>query len=328
LKNTWTLSRNSNSFKENVFVRIDKDEITGYGEAAPNVRYGETPELTEKAIHQASKTILDQDLSNHSQVKQVLDELIVDQNCARAARDIALMDWNSKKRNLPFYKILGSNPDNTPLTSYTIGIDEPDMIKTKVSAAAEYPILKIKLGGQNDEDIINAVRSVTDKPLRIDANEGWTDKETAVNKVKWLESKGIEFIEQPMPAKMLEETAWLKQRVDIPIIADEAVINTADIETVAKVYDGINIKLMKSGGMQEALKMIHAARNAGLKIMIGCMIETSIAITAAAHLSPLVDWADLDGNLLITNDPFTGVKVNQGHLILNDNPGIGITGDW
>jgi len=324
LRNTWTISRNSSSYKQNVFVKIEKDGITGYGEAAPNVRYGETPEMTEKIINQVSKTLLKQDLANHSQVKELLDELIVGQNCAKAALDIAIMDLAAKKQNLPLYKMLGLNPDKTPLTSYSIGIDKPEMIKTKVEQASDYPILKIKVGNQNDEEIINAVRTITDKPIRVDANEGWLDKETAVKKIEWMQSKGVEFIEQPMPAKMLEETAWLRQRVDMPLIADEAVINTKDIPSLAKVYDGINIKLMKSGGIQEALKMIQAARAADLKIMIGCMIESSVAITAATHLTPLADWADLDGNLLITNDPFKGVKLSQGKLTLNTNPGIGV----
>jgi L-alanine-DL-glutamate epimerase-like enolase superfamily enzyme len=328
LRNTWTISRNSSRFKENVFVKIKKDGVTGYGEAAPNVRYGETPEMTETMIHRAWEKLLRQDLFEYAQVKEVLDESIVEQNCAKAALDMAVMDWVAKSSNVPLYKLLGLDSDKTPVTSYSIGIDEPDMIKSKVKEASDHPVLKIKVGGRNDEDIIDAVRSVTDKPIRVDANEGWTDRETAVKKIEWMGSRGVEFVEQPMPAKMLEETAWLRQRVDIPLIADEAVINTSDIASLAQVYDGINIKLMKAGGIREALNMIRAARDVGLKIMIGCMIESSVAITAAAHLSPLVDWADLDGNLLISNDPFSGVKISQGRLILNDQPGIGVNGPW
>lgn len=328
LRNTWTISRNSSRCKENVFVKIEKDGVTGYGEAAPNIRYGETPEMTEKMIRQASGELLRQDFFKYPQVKELLDELIVEQNCAKAALDIALMDWVAKSLNVPLYKMLGLEPDKTPVTSFSIGIDEPDIIKKKIIQASDYPILKIKVGNHNDEEIIDAVRSVTDKPLRVDANEGWTDKESAIKKIEWMQSKGVEFIEQPMPAKMLEETAWLRERVDMPLVADEAVMNEKDIASVAQAYDGINIKLMKAGGIQEALKMIHTARAVGLRIMIGCMIESSVAITAAAHLSPLVDWADLDGNLLISNDPFCGVKTSQGRLILNDQPGIGVTGPW
>jgi L-alanine-DL-glutamate epimerase-like enolase superfamily enzyme len=328
LHNTWTISRNSSSFKENVFVKLEKDGITGYGEAAPNVRYGETPEMTETMILLASESLMQQDLFARTRVTEILDELIISQNCAKAALDIAVMDWAAKSLTMPLYKMLGLEADKTPLTSYSIGIDEIDEIKRKTAEAEDYPILKIKVGHQNDEEIINAVRSVTDKPIRIDANEGWKDKEIAVRKIEWMQSRGVEFIEQPMPAKMLEETAWLKQRVNIPLVADEAVLTAADIPSLAEAYDGINIKLMKAGGMQEALKMIQAARAVHLKVMLGCMIESSLAVTAAAHLSPLADWADLDGNLLIKNDPYSGVKVSQGRMRLNEQPGIGVTGPW
>ncbi|MBN2103896.1 dipeptide epimerase [bacterium] len=328
LNDRWTISRNSSDFKENVFVKLEKDGVTGYGEAAPNIRYGENAELTEKMIHQCSESLLHLDLFNYTQVKDILDESIVAQNCAKAAVDMALMDWISKSKNMPLYKMLGLDADKTPVTSYSIGIDKLDRIKTKTAQASDYPILKIKVGTHNDEEIINAVRSITSKPIRVDANEGWKDKETAVKKIEWMQTRGVEFVEQPMPAMMLEETAWLRERVDLPLVADEAVMNTADIPLVAEAYDGINIKLMKAGGIQETLKMIHSARAFGLKVMIGCMIESSIAITAAAHLSSLVDWADLDGNLLIKNDPFCGVKVSHGRLILNDQPGMGVTGPW
>ncbi len=328
LKDAWTISRNSSRFKENVFVKIEKDNITGYGEAAPNVRYGESAEQTEQRLNQISNLLSEKDLFHYTQIKASVDEWIVDQNCARAAIDIAVMDWVAQSFNMPLYRLLGLDPGQTPITSYSIGIDEPEIIKQKVIQANDYPILKIKVGGPDDEAVIQAVRSVTDKPIRVDANEGWTDKETAVRKIEWMQSRGVEFIEQPLPAEMLEETAWLSQRVNIPLIADEAVMNAADIPSLPGAYNGINIKLMKAGGIQEALQMIHTARAVGLKIMIGCMIESSVAITAAAHLSPLADWADLDGNLLISNDPFCGVSAACGRLVLNDKPGLGITGPW
>ncbi len=328
LKNIWTTSRNSSQYKDNVFVRIEKDGIVGYGEAAPNIRYGEDAKTTEKKILHTAKALSQQDLFKYTQVRQLLDEQISAQNCAKAALDIALMDWVAKSLNVPLYKMLGLDADKTPRTSYSIGIDEIDVIKQKTKQAENYPILKIKVGTQNDREIIDAIRSVTDKPLRIDANEGWKNKEIAVKEAEWMKSRGVEFIEQPMPAKMIEETAWIRQRVDIPLVADEAVLTAADIPLLVGAYEGINIKLMKAGGIQEALKMIHVARAVNLKVMLGCMIESSIAITAAAHLSPMVDWADLDGNLLIRNDPFCGVKVSDGRLILNQQPGIGITGSW
>jgi len=194
-----------------------------------------------------------------------------------------------------------------------------------VKEAKDFPVLKIKVGTENDEQLVTAVRDVTDKPLRVDANEGWHDKEQALEKIRWLQRMGVELIEQPLPAARVEETAWLRQRVDIPIVADEAVKRAEDIPLLAGAYDGINVKLMKAGGLQEALRMIHVARALKLKIMLGCMIESSVAISAAAHISPLVDWADLDGNLLISNDPFLGVTVDHGRLILDERPGLGVS---
>lgn len=170
------------------------------------------------------------------------------------------------------------------------------------------------------------MRDATDRPLRVDANEAWRDKEVALKKIRWMQGLGVELIEQPLPAGMIEETAWLRQHVDIPIIADEAVKCASDIPKIAGAYDGINIKLMKAGGIQEAIRMIYVARALGMKVMLGCMIESSVAISAAAHLSPLADYADLDGHLLISNDPFVGVAVEHGKLVLNDRPGLGVIG--
>jgi len=328
LAHTWTISRNSSDYKDNVFVKIEKDGIVGYGEAAPNVRYGENAELTTKKMKDALHIFKENDLFHYTDIKEALDSAILKQSCAKAALDIALMDWVSKALNTPLYRMLGLNPAKAPLTSFSIGIDTIEVIKQKVREAKDYPILKIKVGKKNDEQIINAVRSVTDKPIRVDANEAWKDKQEALEKIQWLKSKGVEFIEQPMPSEMLDETVWLRERVDMPIVADEAVKTAQDIPRLARAYDGINIKLMKSGGIQEALRMIGMAKALNMKIMLGCMIESSVAISAGAHLAPYVDWADLDGNLLISNDPFTGVKVDKGRFIFNDKPGLGISGEF
>ena len=328
LKDTWTISRNSSDYKDNVFVRIEKDGVSGYGEAAPNVRYGEDHKKTTDRINGLKSLFEKYDLWHFVDLKDEIFAGITDQNCARCALDIAIMDWVGKKLNAPLYKIWGLDKSKTPLTSFSIGIDTIEVIKKKVRAADKYPLLKIKVGKENDEEIIEAVRSITDKPIRVDANEGWKSKEVALEKIKWLQSMGIEFIEQPMPSDMIEETRWLRDRVDIPIVADEAVKTVTDIPKLAEAYDGINIKLMKAGGPQEALRMIYLARALNMKIMLGCMIESAIAISAAAHLSPLVDWADLDGNLLLREDPYQGVGVEKGKLILNDKPGLGITGEF
>jgi len=185
-------------------------------------------------------------------------------------------------------------------------------------------VLKIKVGLDSDEATLEAVRSVTKKPLRVDANEGWKTKEEAARKINWLESQGVELVEQPLPAHMLEEARWVRSRVHIPIIADEACLHPQDIPRLAGCFDGVNIKLMKCGGILEAYRMIQIARSLGLKTMLGCMIESSIGVTAAAHLSPLVDYADLDGNLLISNDPYRGVLVDRGKLLLPARPGLGL----
>ncbi len=328
LTHTWTIARNASDFKSNVFVKIEKDGISGYGEAAPNVRYGENAELTTKKINQAKMIFEKNDLFHFTDIKDVMDKTVLNQSCAKAALDIALMDWVGKALNTPLYKMFGLNTSKAPVTSFSIGIDTPEVIKQKVKEAEPFPILKIKVGKKNDDEIIAAVRSVTDKPIRVDANEGWKNKEEALEKIQWLKTQGVEFIEQPMPSEMIEETAWLRERVDMPIVADEAVKTAADIPKLAKAYDGINIKLMKSGGIQEALRMIQIAKALNMKIMLGCMIESSVAISAAAHLAPYVDWADLDGNLLISNDPFSGVKVKNGRFIYNDKPGLGVEGDF
>ena len=261
-------------------------------------------------------------IRDSSKVMAELFRRIEGQYAAKAAIDIALMDWICQKLSVPLYRYLGLDPADAPVTTFSIGIDTPEATRQKVREAALFPILKIKVGLATDEATIEAVRSVTSKPLRVDANEGWKDKEEAVRKINWLESQGVEFVEQPMPAPMIEETRWVRKRVHIPLIADEACLHPADIPRLADAFDGVNIKLMKCGGIGEAFRMIQIARSLGLKTMLGCMIESSIAVTAAAHLSPLVDYADLDGNLLIANDPYEGVKVVNGKLMLPNRPGL------
>jgi L-Ala-D/L-Glu epimerase len=210
------------------------------------------------------------------------------------------------------------------VTTFSIGIDTPEITKQKTIEAADYPVLKVKVGLKTDEESIAAIRSVTNKPLRVDANEGWTDKEEAIRKINWLETQGVEFIEQPMPAHMFEETKYVRSKVHLPIMADEACTSAAEIPKLKEAYDGINVKLDKAGGILEAHRWISIARAMNMKVMLGCMISSSCSCTAAAHLSPLVDYADLDGFLLISNDPFSGVKVEKGKLILPSGPGLGL----
>jgi L-alanine-DL-glutamate epimerase-like enolase superfamily enzyme len=234
------------------------------------------------------------------------------------------MDWVSQKLGVPLYRYLGLDARDAPLTTFSIGIDTPEITRQKTREAEAYPVLKVKVGLATDEETIAAVRNVTNKPLRVDANEGWKTKEEAVAKINWLEKQGVELIEQPLPASMIEETRWVRGRVHIPVIADEACLHPSDIPRLAQAFDGVNIKLDKCGGILEARRKIELARALKLKTMLGCMISSSVSVTAAAHLSPLVDYADLDGNLLISNDPYVGVKVDRGKLILPDGSGLGL----
>jgi L-alanine-DL-glutamate epimerase-like enolase superfamily enzyme len=249
-------------------------------------------------------------------------------HAALAAVDIALHDLAGRRAGLPLWRMLGADLSRMPLTSFSIGIDTIPAMVEKVRAAAAYPILKIKVGGDDDRAVIEAIRAITDKPLYVDANEGWTDRTRAVELIRWMEGMGVVLVEQPMAAADLDSARYVRDRVGVPIVADEAVLAEPDIEHVASACDGINIKLQKAGGLLMARRMIDRARAAGLKVMIGCMIESSIGITAAAHLAPLADWADLDGNLLLADDPFAGAIVQAGRIALPPGPGLGVEGTW
>jgi L-alanine-DL-glutamate epimerase-like enolase superfamily enzyme len=223
----------------------------------------------------------------------------------------------------PWYRIWGLDPSKTPVTTFTIGIDTKEVVRRKVNEAEIYKVLKVKLGRENDKEMIETIREVTDKPVRVDVNQGWKDREFALRMIEWLATRGVEIVEQPMPKDQPDDTAWLRAKSPLPIFGDESVVRLADIRKSIGVFDGINVKLMKSTGMSEAYKMIATARALGMKVMIGCMTETSCAISAAAQLSPLADYADLDGALLIRNDLFSGASIVDGKVTLTGGPGIG-----
>lgn len=323
LRDRWTIARGTSDFKHYNYVRLECDGITGYGEAAHNARYGESLETTRAFLEQARALVERCDPREYHHLIASLHALAPDHGAAKAALDMAILDLAGKMSGLPLYRVLGLSSQQTPITSYSIGIDNREAIQKKIEAAADFPILKIKLGSDHDREIIAAVRAVTDRTLRVDANEGWHDMQHAIEMIRWLADQNVEFVEQPMPAGNLPDVAWLREHSPLPLIADEEVKTSADVASLAQAYDGINLKIMKAGGVLEVLHMITMARTHGLKIMLGCMIESSLGITAAAHLTPLVDWADLDGNLLIANDPFAGVTVSQGRLILPEAPGLG-----
>lgn len=324
LKHVFTVSSYSRSTTPDVQVRIDYEGYTGYGEASMPPYLGQTVESVCAFLRKV-------DLSRFADpfciddILTYVDGLSVGDSAAKAAVDIALHDLVGKMIGAPWHRMLGLNPAKTPNTTYTIGIDTDEMVKIKTrEVAGMFKILKVKVGTARDREMISAIREVSDLPIAVDANQGWKDKEKALDEIYWLKEHGIVMVEQPMPKEMIDENAWLTERSPLPTFADEAIQRLRDIPSIKGAYSGINIKLMKCTGMREAWKMVNYARAEGMRVMLGCMTETSCAIAAAAQLSPAVDFADLDGNLLISNDCFDGTKVIDGRIVLNDLPGIGI----
>lgn len=324
LKHVFTVSSFSRSSTPDVQVRIDYDGYTGYGEASMPPYLGQT---VESVCSFLKKVDLEQfpDPFCIDDILTYIDSLSDGDSAAKAAVDIALHDLVGKIIGAPWHRMLGLNPEKTPNTTYTIGIDTDEMVKLKTrEVAGQFKILKVKLGTPRDREMIRAIREVSDLPIAVDVNQGWKNKKKALDEIFWLKEQGIVMVEQPMPKEMPDANAWLTERSPLPTFADEAIQRLKDIPAIKGAYTGINIKLMKCTGMREAWKMMNYARAEGMKVMIGCMTETSCAIAAAAQLSPAVDFADLDGNLLIANDIFRGTTVVDGKITLNQLPGIGI----
>jgi L-Ala-D/L-Glu epimerase len=318
----FRISRSVQEVAHNVLVQLDDDGLTGTGEAAPSGYFGEKCEtvlvaLSYFAEHLGDNPLLIEDISAE------LGRALHGNAAARAAIDMALYDLMGQRLGVPLYQLLGLNPTRTPVTSFTIGIDTAAEMARKVRQAQQFPVLKIKLGTPDDLEIVRAIRDATDARLRVDANAAWTPKQ-AIKTINALEPLGIEFVEQPVAASDLDGLRLVRDNTVIPIFADESCVTLDDVPKMAGRVDGINIKLMKCGGISQALKMIAAARAHHLQVMLGCMIESSVAITAAAQISPLVDFADLDGALLVSNDPFEGMGVERGKLVLSDRPGLGV----
>lgn len=324
LRHAFNLARNSRTTTPDVLVQLEYDGIVGYGEASMPPYLGESIESVTKFLGNLDLGQFN-DPFRIEEILSYVDGTAPDSRAAKASVDIALHDLLGKIMGQPWYKIWGLSPEKTPNTSFTIGIDKADVVRQKVDEAAPYKVIKVKMGLDNDKELVEIIRSKTDKPLCVDANQGWTDKEKALDMCHWLKERGCMFVEQPFDKKMIDETAWLRERSPLPIIADEFCQRIPDVMRAYQVYDGINIKLMKSTGLHEAYKMAVLAKSLGMKLMIGCMTETSCAISAAAQLAPMADWVDLDGNLLIANDSFDGVKVVDGKITLTDKPGIGAT---
>ena len=325
LRHAFTIATASRTSTPGMLVEIEHDGVVGYGEASMPPYLGESQASAAAFLARVDLGRFP-DPFQLGEILPAIDALAPGNTAAKAAVDIALHDWIGKKLGAPWHRIWGLDPTKAPVTSFTIGIDTPEVVRQKTREAAPYKIIKVKLGRDpaTDRALIDAIRDVTDRPITVDANQGWSDRADALRMIEWLATRGVLFVEQPIPKENPADTAWLRERSPLALIADESVQRLPDVRRALGVFDGINIKLMKCTGLREAHQMITVARALGLKVMLGCMTETSCAISAAAQLSPLVDWADLDGALLIKNDVFLGTTVVDGKITLNDLPGIGV----
>lgn len=324
LAHVFTVSSYSRTSTPGIQLQIEYEGVTGYGEAS-------MPQYLGQSVESVSRFLERVDLSRFPdpfQLEDILayvDSLSPGDTAAKAAVDIALHDLVGKLLGAPWYRIWGLNPAKAPNTTFTIGIDTPEVVRVKTRECADrFRILKVKVGLDNDKEMIRTIREITDLPIAVDANQGWKDRAQALEEIFWLKEHGVVMVEQPMAKERLDDNAWITERSPLPVFADEAVQRLADIPGIKGAYHGINIKLMKCTGMREAWKMANYAKAEGMRVMVGCMTETSCAVSAAAQLSPLADFADLDGNLLITNDLFDGMQVIDGKITLPYRPGIGV----
>ena len=319
------ISRETRSKYETILVKLENRGVTGYGEAFPSNRY-------EKSARENYAIVQSVDFSTAADFfrtfqprpfQQWAEEVTGGIDSLIAGLTAAYYDFHGKRLGIGITEIVGSAGLHWPKSTFTIGIDNLDVIQQKVTEAEAYPLLKIKMGTENDQEIMSLIRELTDKPIRVDANEGW-DTEVALEKIKWLATQNVEFVEQPIPAGNYDDVRWLAERSPLPLIADEDCRHIADVPALMDCYDGINIKLVKSGGITPALQMIHTAKTYGKSVMLGCMVESSAGIAPAAVLGGLVDYLDLDGNLLLSNDPFSGPRATNGIFPELTAPGLGV----
>ena len=323
LKHVFTIATSSRTTTPVMLVEVEYDGLIGYGEASMPPYLGESHKSVAEFLNKVDLSAF-HDPFELETILAYIDGLDKGNYAAKASVDIALHDLLGKMLQKPWHKLWGLDATKTPNTSFTIGIDTAEVVKGKVKEASEFKILKVKLGRETDKEMIQAIRSITDVPICVDVNQGWKDRNMALDMIHWLAERGVVFVEQPMSKYAIDDMAWLTEHSPLPTMADEAVQTIYDVLATHKVYSGINIKLMKCGGMRNAHKMANMAKTMGMKVMVGCMTETSCAISAAAQLAPLADWADLDGNLLINNDLYNGVTIVNGKVTLNELPGIGI----
>lgn len=318
----FRISNFSRNYTPVVLVKLSYETHIGYGEASMPPYLGETFESANEFFTKVN--LKNFEPSQYLSIIEYIDGLAPGNNAAKAAIDIALHDLIGKINGIPCYELLGSDPSKMPFTSFTIGIDHPEIIAKKMEDAKPFHFVKVKLGSQQDKEIIETIRNISDKPIYVDANRGWGNKEYALSMIEWLATKNVSIIEQPLEINQIEDMCWLKEKSPLPLFADESCKRLYDIDNISQAFHGINIKLMKSTGIVEAQKMIAKARSLNLKIMIGCMSETSCGIYAAAALAPQVDYCDLDSPWMVKNNPFQTPKLVDGKLILENKPGLGL----
>ncbi|MFI5182104.1 MAG: dipeptide epimerase [Thermoanaerobaculia bacterium] len=324
LTHTWTISRNSSTEKKNGLVSLAADGVTGFGEAAANVRYGQSWESGEAAFARVKKAVEGLSPWEHLLWLERAEKEAGGDSQIVAALDMALWDWKGKKLGAPVHRLLGMPEDRMAVTTYTIGLDSAEVMQKKVKEGEKYPSLKVKVGLPTDEENVRAIRAVTKKPIRVDANEGWQTPEEAIARIQWLATMGIEFVEQPLPASKNAAMKGVKAASPLPLVGDESVLHASDVPALVGLFDGINVKLAKCGGITRAYEMAALGRALGFKLMLGCMIESSLGIAAGVAVAPLFDWLDLDGNLLIANDPFKGLAIVDGRWQEPAGPGLGV----
>jgi len=324
LRHTFTIAKFSRTSTPVMLMQIAHERHIGYGEASMVPYMSENYETANAFLSRVDDSQFKYPF-DFTTIMAYLDSIAPGNTAIKAGIDIALHDLDGKLRGQPCWKVLGSDPAKMPVTSFTIGIDTPEIMRQKLTEADDFKVIKIKLGRDNDREIIQAIRSVTDKPLYVDANQGWTDLQKSLDLTYWLREQGVVLIEQPMLKTDIDSNAWLTARSPLPIFADEAMQRLPDVELAKGAYHGINIKLMKCTGLYEASKMIKKARELNLQIMIGCMTETSCAALAGAALAPQCDFADLDGPFLTSNNPFVLPDLVDGRWVLGEEDGLGLT---
>lgn len=321
----FVIARGGYAAHENVVIRIvDKDGIEGLGEAAPNRYYGESPATVAAAIEQLTPVLARSDAWSLEAIDESLTRTLRGNNAAKSAISAALHDIVGKRLAVPVHRLWGLDASDAGESSYTIGIADNDGLRQRIADAAQYPILKVKLGTDRDMEIVRVVREAApDKRLRVDANAAWTPSH-AVMMIDFLADQGVEFVEQPVAQHDIEGLRFVRSRSKLPIFADESCLVSTDVPRLAGAVDGVNLKLAKCGSLREAIRIIHVARSFGMSVMAGCMIESSLGISAIAQLAPLLDHADFDGAALLAEDPFTGATIAGGMIRLTDAPGLGV----